>query len=182
MRRSSILFLVMAAASMVIAGCEKPQEAGQTGADHHAAGEMPIDPQQMMRGPAEIVIPEEVKAAWKGIIVEVTNNETGKKESVSIDIGQEKAIPDSTLKIKALNFLPAFQMDGPQVTSRSNEMENPAAQIEIVEGEVYWKGWLFTLYPTTHAYTHPKYSITLVDGIAAEKEPATADKKAAEKS
>ncbi|MBE9503076.1 MAG: DUF2155 domain-containing protein [Proteobacteria bacterium] len=145
----------------------------------HESGEIPLDFQQpIMSGPAEVVIPDDVRGAWKGIKVEVTDNETGKKELIAIDIGQEKEINGSGLKVKALSFLPAFQMDGVAVTSRSNEMENPAAQIEISEGDNHWKGWLFSLYPTTHAFTHPKYSITLVDGIAAEK----ATKGTAEKS
>ena len=169
MKKLSSFILLLAAASFLFVGCGKKEDATEAAGNPHDSGEIPLDSQTMMTGPAEVLIPDDVKAAWKGIKIEVTDNETGKKEVVAIDMGQEKEIGSSGLKIKALSFLPAFQMDGPTVTSNSNEMENPAAQIEISEGDKHWKGWLFTLFPTTHAYTHPKYSITLVDGIAAEK-------------
>ena len=102
--------------------------------------------------------------------MEITDSETGKKEVVEINIGEDKLVEGTGLKVKAISFLPAFQMNGPIVTSRSNEPDNPAAQIEISEGESQlFKGWLFTLYPTTHAFTHPKYSIALMEGVATDK-------------
>jgi hypothetical protein len=54
-------------------------------------------------------------------------------------------------------------MDGTTLTSQSNEPKNPAAQVLIMEGgkEVF-KGWLFMLYPTTHAFQHPRYGFTVV--------------------
>jgi len=161
---------------------EKAENAKEVKVNPHASGEIPLDPPVTMSGPAEIVIPEDIKGSWKGIKIEVTDNETGEKEIVAIEIGQEKEIAGSALKVKALVFLPAFQMDGPTVTSRSNEMENPAAQIEISGGETPWKGWLFTLYPTTHAFTHPRYGITLVEGVAAEKALENETENALEKS
>jgi len=162
------LVLLGVAVLFLSTGCGGKEESAKS---PHDTGEIPLESQQqMMAGPAEVSIPDEVKAAWKGIKVEITDNETGKKEVVEINIGEDKLVEGTGLKVKAISFLPAFQMNGPIVTSRSNETENPAAQIEISEGESQvFKGWLFTLYPTTHAFTHPKYSIALIEGVAAGK-------------
>lgn len=117
--------------------------------------------------PAKVEVPDEILSAWKAIKVEVIELESAKATTYVVNIGDEEEIGDSGLKMKALNFLPSFQMNVPIITSRSNELENPAAQIEVYEdGDQIFKGWLFTLYPTTHAFTHPKYSITLLEGIA----------------
>ena len=161
------LVLLTTAALFAMAGCGGKEDSAQS---PHDTGEVPLESKPMMAGPAEVSISDEIKAAWKGIKVEIIDNETGKKEVVEINIGEDKLVEGTGLKVKAISFLPAFQMDGPIVTSRSNETENPAAQIEISEGESQlFKGWLFTLYPTTHAFTHPKYSISLLEGVAADK-------------
>ena len=167
------LALAVVVLTLVAAGCKKKEEEETRMMSPHETGEIPLDQLEQhygMPGPSEVVIPDDIKASWSAIKIELTDNESGKKELVTIGIGEEAAIEGTGLKVKVLSFLPAFQMDGPVITSRSNETENPAAQIEVYEdGSQVFKGWLFALYPTTHAFTHPKYSITLVEGIAAEK-------------
>ena len=163
--RNLVLFGIVVLFSL--AGCGGKEDSAQS---PHDTGDIPLESKPMMAGPAEVSIPDEIKAAWKGIKVEITDNETGTKEVVEINIGEDKLVEGTGLKVKAISFLPAFQMNGPIVTSTSNETENPAAQIEISEGESQlFSGWLFTLYPTTHAFTHPKYSIALMGGVAADK-------------
>jgi len=86
----------------------------------------------------------------------------------TVAIGSEVSIPNAGLSIRVENFLPHFVMEGTTLTSQSNEPKNPAAQIRIIEGgKEIFKGWLFSLYPTTHAFQHPKYGFTLVDFIPA---------------
>ena len=164
-----------AVAALVFAGCGKKKE--EVAQSPHETGEIPLEQKYAMPGPADVSLSDDVKATWKSITVEVSDLESGKKEPLVIEVGGEKAIAGSNLKIKAVSFLPAFQMDGANITSRSNELENPAAQIEVYEGEKQlFKGWLFTLYPTTHAFTHPKYSLTLLEGSKGTPEKKTAKK------
>ena len=120
--------------------------------------------------PSVVTVPEDIRSAWAAIRIEVGSFGRAPKKTIQIAIGEEKEIAGTGLRIKSVSFLPAFQMDGHEITSRSNELENPAAQIEVYEGEdQIFKGWLFSLYPTTHAFTHPKYSLTLVGGVAVNK-------------
>jgi hypothetical protein len=53
-------------------------------------------------------------------------------------------------------------MQGPDITSSTNEPTNPAVNIVVSEnGGLIFSGWLFQKFPTTHAFTHPRFSIGL---------------------
>jgi len=115
-----------------------------------------------------VVVPDNVKGKWKAVKIAVTDKETNKQNVYTVAIGSEFTLPNTTLTVKVDTFLPNFRMEGTMLTSQSNEPKNPAAQIRIIEGgnEIF-KGWLFSLFPTTHAFQHPKYGFTLVDFIPA---------------
>ncbi len=141
-----------------LAGCSKQEEkkAGQPQAtsDHAAKKE------------SVVVVPNSVKGKWKAVKIAVSEKENNKETVYTVVIGSGFTIPNTNLAVKVDNFLPHFMMEGTTLTSQSNEPKNPAAQIRILEGgnEIF-KGWLFSLFPTTHAFQHPKYGFTLVDFI-----------------
>jgi hypothetical protein len=117
---------------------------------------------------AVVVVPDSVKGKWSAVKIAVVNKERNKESVYTVAIGSEVNIADSGLTIKVDNFLPHFMMSGTTLTSQSNEPKNPAAQIRISEGgKEIFKGWLFSLYPTTHAFQHPKYGFALVDFLPA---------------
>jgi hypothetical protein len=124
--------------------------------------------QQPIRVTASVLIPESVQGKWQAVKIAAFDKNTKEQHVYTIPIGGELKLPDSDLTLKVQNFLPHFVMDGTTFTSASNEPRNPAAQLSIREGgrEIF-RGWLFKLYPTTHAFQHPQYSLTLVDGIPA---------------
>ncbi|HEX8960315.1 MAG TPA: DUF2155 domain-containing protein [Geobacteraceae bacterium] len=117
---------------------------------------------------AVVVVPDSVKGKWKAVKIAVTNKETNKETVYTVAIGATITIPNTDLSLRVGNFLPHFMMEGTTLTSQSNEPKNPAAQVQIMEGgKEIFKGWLFSLYPTTHAFQHPKYGFTLVDFLPA---------------
>jgi len=133
--------------------------------------ETKLEQKMSLPQPSVVTIPENISSAWVAIRIEVAQLNSGNRRKLEIAIGSEKVVADDGLRVRAISFLPAFHMDGHEITSRSNDLENPAAQIEVYDGEKQiFKGWLFSLYPTTHAFTHPRYSLTLVEGVAADKE------------
>ncbi|WP_298273175.1 DUF2155 domain-containing protein [Geobacter sp.] len=148
-------------AMVVVAGCKKQDE-------KKAEQAAPSQAQGPAKKESIVVVPDSVKGKWKAVKIAVTDKTANKESVYTVGIGSELAIPNSDLSIKVETFLPQFTMDGTTLTSQSNEPKNPAAQIRIMEGgkEVF-KGWLFSLYPTTHAFNHPKYGFTLVDFIPA---------------
>jgi hypothetical protein len=114
-----------------------------------------------------VVVPDSVKGKWKAVKIAVADKNAKQQRAYTIAIGSEFKLPDSGLTLKVENFLPHFVMEGTTLTSQSNELKNPAVQLSIREGgrEIF-KGWLFTLYPTTHAFRHPQYGFTLVDYVS----------------
>ncbi len=162
-----LALLVMSAMFVVsITACGK-QETGQPAGEAMPGGEVSM-PQKGQE--AVVDVPAEIKAAWKGIKVQVNNKTDNTSKEYTIDLGGETKIPGTDLSIKAVEFLPSFVMQGLNITSASNEPNNPAAKVIISEGgsEVF-KGWLFQKFPETHAFSHPQYSITLLEGVPAKK-------------
>lgn len=115
-----------------------------------------------------IAVPDFVMGKWKAVKIGVINKNTNKESDYLIAIGSSVTVPNSKLVIKVETFLPHFTMEGTTLTSQTNELKNPAAQVRISEsGKEVFKGWLFSLYPTTHAYQHPVYGFSLVDFVPA---------------
>lgn len=164
MKRNILLCIFAVMLSTLFPACSEKKDVAE---NPHEGVDLSREKPPVVAAPSRVEVSDEILSSWKAIRVEVVDLMSAEATRHIVDIGSEEEIGDSGLKVKALNFLPAFQMNVPIITSRSNALENPAAQIEVYEGGVQvFKGWLFTLYPTTHAFTHPKYSITLVEGIA----------------
>ncbi|MDO8445638.1 MAG: DUF2155 domain-containing protein [Deltaproteobacteria bacterium] len=155
----SIKYLTVLAVAVPLVlgiGCKKKEEAVQA----PPAEEAPIT---VKKEEIVVMVPDAVKGKWKNIKIEVLNKQTNQKSTIVVPMGSEVAVPGSKMKVKAENFLPEFKMEGSNVTSASNDPKNPAAQIVVTEdGKEVFSGWLFTLYPSTHPFEHPNYSLTLV--------------------
>ncbi len=160
-RPTRLAFLLLMTLLFAVAGCSKQEEKPTSEVTPPAS-------QPVRKAEARVIIPDEVQGKWAAVKIGVLDKDTGKENVYTIDIGSESTLPESGLTLRVLNFLPAFIMDGITMTSVSNETRNPAAQIIITEGNSEaFKGWLFSLYPGTHAFQHPRYSFTLVDFVPA---------------
>ncbi len=73
------------------------------------------------------------------------------------------------MSIKVETFLPAFIMEGTTLTSSSNDLTNPGIKVQITEkGLVLFSGWIFSKFPNTHAFMHPRYGFSLLDAVPAK--------------
>lgn len=117
-------------------------------------------------GKPVIEVPDAVKGKWRAVVLVFEDKEKGKTEEHTVALGSRFTVPGSDVTIEVKEFFPAFVMQGSSITSTSNEPLNPAAQVSVTEGgsEIF-TGWLFARYPTTHAFSHPRYAITLKDGV-----------------
>jgi hypothetical protein len=119
---------------------------------------------------ARIVVPSFVAGKWKAVRIAVIDKTNVSQKIYTIPIGGKLAIPASTLVVTVETFLPAFIMEGSTITSASNDLKNPGVKVQITEnGAVIFKGWLFSQFPNTHVFMHPKYGFTLVDVVPAGK-------------
>jgi hypothetical protein len=118
-------------------------------------------------GKPVVEVPEVVKGKWKGVVLVVEDKEKKTSKEHTVSLGEKFKIPGSDLGIEVKEFFPSFVMQGSSITSTSNDANNPAAQVVVTEGgsEVF-NGWLFARYPTTHAFSHPRFAITLKAGVA----------------
>jgi hypothetical protein len=149
-----MLFALMTVLSL-LAGCQQEQQ---------LPPKVDIAHSHTSKKEAIIVIPPNVTDKWKSVRIAVIDKSNASQKLYSIPIGGKLAIPSSTLIIEVETFLPAFTMEGSVMTSSSNELKNPGVKVRITENEsVIFNGWLFSMFPKTHAFMHPKYGFTLVD-------------------
>ncbi|HMK44146.1 MAG TPA: DUF2155 domain-containing protein [Dissulfurispiraceae bacterium] len=114
----------------------------------------------------KVTVPDAVKKSWSRVKFVFTDKASGKQREVIADIGKEVAIEGTNLKIKVGEFLPEFQMSGEGITSKSNEPNQPAVRVEVMEqGKTIHKGWLFAKMPDVHPFEHPKYGLVLKEGL-----------------
>ncbi len=152
------------------AGCKKKEEKPQLPPGHPSMqGGMPPAgmPADMPKIDRTITVPKEVAAKWSAVKLTVEDKVAKNGKEYTVAIGSELAVPNTKVKIKVLAFLPDFKMGEKDITSASDKPNNPAAQVEVTEpGKEAWKGWLYSLHPDIHPFTHEKLAITLVGGVS----------------
>ena len=109
-----------------------------------------------------IIVPADTKNQWQSVEISILDQQVSAEATYTINIGESFQVPGSTLNLKVDTFLPAFIMNGSQMTTASNEPKNPAAYVIIEEkGEQVFSGWLFSLYPDACAIQNPRYNFNL---------------------
>lgn len=170
MKKFTLLVAVLMMVAFAGTGCKKkqppppmppqgaPGQPGMPGAPHGEPGAPAVE--------KKVVVPDAVKGTWKAVKVEVEFKEKKSKKTFTIPLNSEFKVPDSDLTLKVGSFLPHFSMVADQITSSSNDLGNPAAQLEAFQGEKeIFHGWLFSMHPTVHPLTHEKYGVTLLEGV-----------------
>ena len=126
----------------------------------------------MPKGKAQILVPDSVKGKWSGAKIIVEDKIAKTKQEYTVKLNSDFKLPNSNLKIHVGEFLPDFRMDGLNLTSGSNQPNNPALGIKVYENDKQifpvpgkdW-GWLFAKVPSIHAFEHQKYGIVLKEGV-----------------
>ncbi|MCC6544743.1 MAG: DUF2155 domain-containing protein [Nitrospirae bacterium] len=127
----------------------------------HADVQMPSSEQM------KIVLSEEIKGKWKGVIISVMDKQTMNGRDYKVPIGANFTISGSNVEVQTGTFLPDLVIEDNVYSSESAELGNPAIQVEVKEGgKEIFKGWLFQKYPTVHPFKHERYSITLKEPVS----------------
>ncbi len=117
----------------------------------------------------EVHLDPEVANAWSGVTLHVTDRKGGSEQDVAVPLGSEKAIPGTGLSVTVDTFIPDFVMGADGIGTRSEEPNNPAAHVTIVEnGKTLFDGWLFQKMPNIHPFSHERYTVVLAGGIPAK--------------
>jgi hypothetical protein len=182
--KRQVLAVVCGLSLLLTAGaCKKKEEKPplpQTGMPGQQQA-IPMEPQpgvppghnvMIPKGQTTVVVPDAVKGRWKAVVLVVTDKKTNKQNEYTVNLNSDFNIPGSKLKVQVGEFLPDFKMNGLQITSTSNEPNNPAVAVNVSEGgnQIFppagkkW-GWLYTKFPTMHPFEHPIYGIGLKAGV-----------------
>jgi hypothetical protein len=134
-------------------------------------GDLPSDI-PVISGEPKTIIPEDIRKKWKGVRLVVEDLRRKTMDEYSLNIGEELKIPESRMTIKVVEFLPDLKIDerkeGTVFTSETNELKNPAVHVVIKDdGNIVFKGWLFSLFPDIHPFRHERFGIILKEPIAA---------------
>jgi len=163
--------------SLVLAfgACKKKEEkpavpqAGAPGQEQQVPPGHPGGPQgqvMMPKGQTSIVVPDSVKGKWKAVVIVVEDKAAKKKNEYTINLNSDFNIPGSNLKLAVGDYLPDFKMDGLNITSTTNNPNNPAVNVKVFENDKeVFKGWLYSKFPAIHPFEHPKYSLMLKEGV-----------------
>ncbi len=182
MKRFVFIVLIIFVITGLITGCKKKEEQPVPKAEQIPAvplqtpmGQMPAQPLMSPHGDSAgaapkvektIVVPDSVKGKWSKVILVVGDKVSKKTVEYIVNLKSDFKLPNSDLKIAVGDFLPDFKMTENSITSGSNELTNPAVRIEIFEGgKSIFKGWLYEKFPAIHPFEHPKYAITLKEGL-----------------
>jgi len=129
--------------------------------------QMPPGHPQVGSAGRPVRIPDSVKGKWAAVKLRIEEKAGGRgPQIVTVKLGSDLQVTGSPLTVRVGDFLPALQVGGNEVTSLSNDPTNPAVFVTILDGgkEVF-KGWLFAKFPEMQPFEHPKYRITLLEGI-----------------
>jgi len=175
--KKQILAVVCSLSLLVAAGaCKKKEESpmpptgmpgqgtpgGQPAAPGQPGGQNIVVP----KGEKTVVVPDAVKGKWKAVVLVVTDKKTNKQQEFTVNLNSDLKIPNTNLKVAVSEFLPDFRMEGLNLTSASNDPNNPAVGVKVSEnGKEIFKGWLYSKFPTMHPFEHPSYGITLKNGV-----------------
>jgi hypothetical protein len=175
---TTVIALICVTGTLLLFGCkkagvveEKPEAPGpQTELSVPQSlppqGEAPSAP-----APVRKVVDSDVSSRWTAveITVEEKKEEGGQTFKVEIPLGGEAMVEGTPLKITLLGFVPDFSMGADTITTKSLDDVNPAAKIEVSEGEqVLFTGWSFRDFPGMHSFEDPRYTVRLSRAIPAE--------------
>ncbi len=167
MKKSVLLIAVCIALVSAFGACkDKPKEEASPATPHS-----PMSPGVMMpKGETKVVVPDNVKAQWNAVVIGIEDKTANKTDDVTINLGGEYNIPNSNLKVKVGDYLPDFKMDGLTITSVTDQPNNPAVHVNVLEGDKeVFKGWLYSKFPSIHPFQHDKYGLTLKDAVKTGK-------------
>jgi hypothetical protein len=160
MKLLKLLMVVSLCVPLSMAGCAKKEEKAEPAKPSEGA---------VTKKETVVKVPEKIKGKWRAVTLSLKDAKSGKLGTFPVEIGSALAVPGTDFSVKVINFFPHFVMEGINLTSKSNEVKNPAAEIRIYQKdkEIY-HGWVFANYPTANIPEVFTFEIGLVGATPAE--------------
>ncbi|MFQ5441338.1 MAG: hypothetical protein ACE5EB_01265 [Thermodesulfobacteriota bacterium] len=112
----------------------------------------------------DVKISEEVRKKWKEVNLKITDAASKETKSVKLNIGSTVQLTDDGYHLKVEVFVPDYAIVEDHIESRSNEPNNPAVLVDILQGgKVVTRGWIFKDYPEFNSYNSQRFQLVLVE-------------------
>lgn len=161
--------IVLLVAAISLVGCRKGDPAGQAPAlpSGQPQTSLPSDIPKI-EGRGVTVVPESVKGKWGAVRLVLQDKSTGTMTEYPVPLRGRFDVPHTGLTLEVGDFLPDFTIQDSVFTSVSDRPENPAVKVTVLEeGKPIFDAWLFSLYPSVHPFSHPRYGLSLKEGVPA---------------
>jgi len=152
------------APAAAVAPAEGTMPAGHPVAGAGPAADTTVAAHTGMKSQNEVKLSKEVMAKWNEVQLEITDSAAKKKATVMVKVGASVPLTNKAFKLKVETFVPDYVINENHVIeSRSNEANNPAVLVALLEGEkVVARGWIFKGLPDFNSYTDKRYPVTLM--------------------
>lgn len=182
-----ILVLLAAVPALFLTGCgekKKAKEEAAPAVSESAPGGLPQGHPAMdksaediakvshaaIKSQKEVKLSEEVKAKWKEVKLEITDNARKSSSVATFKVGDATPLGKDGFKVKVEAFVPDYAISDSRIESRSNEPKNPAVLVELFEGDKsVARGWVFKDFPEFNSYNNPRFKLVLVSPGGAKK-------------
>lgn len=104
----------------------------------------------------------------KRVMVRAIPRDGSPAKEVAVSFNGEASV-DAGTTIKLTKFVPDFVIAGNEIGTKSDELNNPAAQLEVTEGTEKYATWIFMKYPDFHPSDKGKYSFKFANIEASNK-------------
>lgn len=161
------MFLLSLAA---LAACQPSSAPGTTETGSPAAPGLSSLPSDIpkIEGGGTTVLPDSVKGKWSAVRLVVEDKTAHTVNEYVVPLRSRWVVPGTPLTVEVGEFLPDFTIQDSVFTSVSPDPENPAVKVRVYEADrALFDAWLFSMYPSVHPFTHPRYGLLLKEGVAA---------------
>lgn len=124
---------------------------------------LPAGSHSNLKSARKLQLDDEVIAKWKVVNLEISDNTAGQKKAVKVNVGQKVSLKDDGLYLMVKAYVPDYALSEDAIVSRSNEPNNPAILVELMEGDkVVTSGWIFEQLPDFNSYGDARYGLVLL--------------------
>ena len=184
----TFLAILLAVGLMALAGCSggeqkpAPKAADQAPAATEAPaetaakqelppGHTPMDKfaddiQKMSHGniktQKEVKISQDVIDKWKEVQIEITDLQSNATANVTFAVGSTVKLNNEGLRLQVEHFVPDYTIVESRIESRSNEPNNPAVLVNLLDNEKsLTRGWVFRDYPEFNSFNDARFKLVL---------------------
>jgi hypothetical protein len=160
------LSIVLLFTVLGLVACRQGDPAGPA-ASQAVESALPSDVPKIQGG-GVTVVPDVVKGKWGAVRLVVEDKSTGTATEYAVPLRSRFEVPNTSLTLEVGDFLPDFTIQDSVFTSVSDRPENPAVKVTVLDaGTSVFDAWLFAMYPSVHPFTHPRYGLSLKEGVPA---------------